>query len=533
MTKPICIVQSLNKLQKMHFTSFRICDGWNTWKLLSSIALIAVITGTGCQRNSATLIENVGQYQRVFLGDKVQLDGTSLLDWGAKKVTFNWDFDWDFSDANIQLDSEEAAPQHVYTKPGVYFARFEVTDEHGNKDYDFTTVEVLSDTKPGVQFVYGFEAGIGITNLKQAGSNFTFTLKNTNSFHFRLDNCANKEVIIKIYGYGPKRPCPETMTIYADDYTFDTYGSHDDYRLVYNFDYSNPQWHHLEDATYKYNSDEASLEIRCTFSQSPVYLAWSAPYLPSYLYRFWQDLEAKPNPKLKVLEIGKTVQGRSLKACIISDTIYSEKDKNTVIAFSTQHGFESVHGWTMQGMVNYLLSNASEVANALKRTIFKVVPQVNIDGVYHGVYRYNINGVDLNRDPGATQPEMIALNSLEKTSDNLAFYFKFHTHPPESPPLLEYRGYGDIDPELHKSFVKDYLQPTLGYDVIFKNRFERYRFGRGHFGVVNGYRFLIECSNLYLAPGVPSLPPNLQQVGEGTIKSVNAYMKDKDKHAGN
>ncbi|MFQ5865801.1 MAG: M14 family zinc carboxypeptidase, partial [bacterium] len=462
MAKLVCIGQSLNKPQDKHFACFRVFDGWNAWKLLGSIAMVAALTGTGCQRSHEPLRANAGPPQRVFVGDTVKFAGVASPDLRTSRATYNWDFDWDFSDANIQLDSEEAAPRHVYARPGVYFARLEVTDEQGNQDDDFTTVEVLSDSNSGVQFVYGFEAGIGITNLKQAGSNFTFTLENTNTFHFRLDNCENKEVVIKIYGYGPKRPCPESMTIYPDDYTFDTEGSHADYRLVYNYDYTNPQWQHLQDATYVYNSDEASLEIRCTFSQSPVYLAWSAPYLPSYLYRFWQELEAKPHPNLKVLEIGKTVQGWSIKACFISDTTYSDADKNTVIAFSTQHSFESVHGWTMQGMIKYLLSDAPEVAEALKRTIFKIVPQVNIDGVYLGLYRYNVNGVDLNRDPGATQPEMIAVNSVEKASDNLLFYFKFHTHPPESPPLLEYRGYGAIDPELHKSFVKDYLQPTLG-----------------------------------------------------------------------
>ncbi|MFQ5604807.1 MAG: hypothetical protein ACE5HS_16170, partial [bacterium] len=96
-------MQRRNKPQQMHFACFRVFHGL----LPGVIVLVAAFTASACQRSPEPLRANAGPPQRVFVGEMVQFHGASSLDLKESKVTFIWDFDWDFSDANIQLDSEE------------------------------------------------------------------------------------------------------------------------------------------------------------------------------------------------------------------------------------------------------------------------------------------------------------------------------------------------------------------------------------------------------------------------------------------
>ncbi len=64
-----------------------------------------------------------------------------------------------------------------------------------------------------------------------------------------------------------------------------------------------------------------------------------------------------------------------------------------------------------------------------------IVPMINVDGVYHGHFRMDIHGKNLNRfyiDPNLTlQPAIYGIKELAKhliSSNRLSFYFDLHGH---------------------------------------------------------------------------------------------------------
>jgi murein tripeptide amidase MpaA len=53
--------------------------------------------------------------------------------------------------------------------------------------------------------------------------------------------------------------------------------------------------------------------------------------------------------------------------------------------------------WMMQGIIDYLLSNAPEARLLRDSVVFKIVPMLNMDGVVEGNHRFSLATVDLNR----------------------------------------------------------------------------------------------------------------------------------------
>jgi Predicted carboxypeptidase len=51
----------------------------------------------------------------------------------------------------------------------------------------------------------------------------------------------------------------------------------------------------------------------------------------------------------------------------------------------------------MQGVIEFLVSDAPEAEKLRNQFIFKIIPMLNPDGVIHGNYRCDLAGRDLNR----------------------------------------------------------------------------------------------------------------------------------------
>jgi hypothetical protein len=66
--------------------------------------------------------------------------------------------------------------------------------------------------------------------------------------------------------------------------------------------------------------------------------------------------------------------------------------------------------------------------------VFLIVPMLNPDGVYHGTYRMDMLGHNLNRFynncVAHKQPSIFAISSLlQYHSEDLVGFFDFHSHP--------------------------------------------------------------------------------------------------------
>ena len=70
----------------------------------------------------------------------------------------------------------------------------------------------------------------------------------------------------------------------------------------------------------------------------------------------------------------------------------------------------------MQGFIRFLISNHPMALYLRENIVFKIVPMINVDGVYHGHYRMSIHNENLNRfyeDPRKDRhPEIFAIKRI-------------------------------------------------------------------------------------------------------------------------
>lgn len=141
-------------------------------------------------------------------------------------------------------------------------------------------------------------------------------------------------------------------------------------------------------------------------------------YYPSYnqYVSLMQDFQKNYPALCKVVNIGKSVQGRDLLFAHIghlNDTLHSVPE---FMYTSTMHGNETTGYILMLHLIDYLLSNYGvkpEVTALIDSVDIWINPLANPDGTYaggnasvHGATRFNANHVDLNRnypDPKAGQ----------------------------------------------------------------------------------------------------------------------------------
>jgi len=69
-----------------------------------------------------------------------------------------------------------------------------------------------------------------------------------------------------------------------------------------------------------------------------------------------------------------------------------------VFLTARQHPGETPSSYMIEGAIEFLTDpHNAEAAFLREHFIFKVIPMMNPDGVIHGNYRCNLQGVDLNR----------------------------------------------------------------------------------------------------------------------------------------
>lgn len=90
--------------------------------------------------------------------------------------------------------------------------------------------------------------------------------------------------------------------------------------------------------------------------------------------------------------------------------------KKIVIISARVHPGEAPSSHTFNGLLKFLLSNDARAHFLRKNFVFKLVPMLNPDGVYHGHYRMDIFGQNLNRfyhSPDVEkQPAVFAMRQL-------------------------------------------------------------------------------------------------------------------------
>lgn len=93
------------------------------------------------------------------------------------------------------------------------------------------------------------------------------------------------------------------------------------------------------------------------------------------------------------------------------------KDKKIIFISSRVHPGETPASFVLNGFLNLLLDRKNQVASVLRKMyVFKIVPFLNPDGVYNGMYRSDTLGHNLNRvylNPRLdTQPSIYAVRKI-------------------------------------------------------------------------------------------------------------------------
>jgi len=318
---------------------------------------------------------------RVYAGDVVLLDGYGS---GGTELKAYWDFD---DRDGVEKEAEGMIVKHSYKRAGAYIATLTVKDNLGFTSWDKKLIEVLTPVSEGLNITDNFEGGY-IGQTYKLGSTYRCHLTKTLHWTVRIDNCENKPVTLRVYGFGKNMPVPLAITHY-NDATFS-----EKFKALYSYGFDSQEWEVLDDAEYKYIPETETMEITAVFKKSPVYVGWSFIYTPYMLHRYLSGLPEKPF--LSIENIGKTVQGRDIPMVTIGEPGL-KKDK-AVWLLGGQHGFEVGGISAAEGMIDFLISDDPIAVEARSKIDFKILPLINPDAHANKWYRFNAHGIDLNRN---------------------------------------------------------------------------------------------------------------------------------------
>jgi zinc carboxypeptidase len=155
------------------------------------------------------------------------------------------------------------------------------------------------------------------------------------------------------------------------------------------------------------------VQLRVTMRGSTLHVARMEPYRLSDLDRLLETIGT--HPLVRIEPIGKTVAGRQLEIIRIGDPAAPYR----VFVRARAHPWEAGSNWVAQGLIDRLLVGDDEAKRFLRLYNVSVLPMANKDGVARGGTRFNLRGMDLNRNwDKPADPELSPENAaLERWLD--------------------------------------------------------------------------------------------------------------------
>ena len=259
-------------------------------------------------------------------------------------------------------------------------------------------------------------------------------------FHFRVSNCAGRELVLKITGLeGSAYPggWPRYNAAVSEDREF---------------------WGRAP-SSYDKGEDGGTLTIRFTPDAN---IAWFAYFAPYSMERHHDLVSAA------ALELGVShrVLGHSLDGQPIDCLDLGEGPKQ-VWLYARQHPGETMAEWWMEGALDCLTDPADPVGRKLRQLCtFHIVPNANPDGSRRGHLRTNAAGINLNREwasPSAEKsPEVLCIRDA---MDATGVDFAMDVHGDEAIPAVFLAGFHGI-PSMQEGQQEGYDR----YSAILKRR---------------------------------------------------------------
>jgi hypothetical protein len=204
-------------------------------------------------------------------------------------------------------------------------------------------------------------------------------------YYFRVDGARGREVTVVLtdlrgeYNYHPAPACvrDDTPPVASGD---------------------GKTWRHLGRIVVE--NSEATL--RFTPDSDRFWVAHLEPYTASRLDRFLDGIRGSPG--LTIEEIGKSVEGRSLRVLTISEPLRMDPVRPPVVwLMCRQHAWETGTSFAGEGAISFLLSEAGRPLR--RKAVFKILPMMDPDGCALGGVRFNRNGYDVNRNWDTADPD--------------------------------------------------------------------------------------------------------------------------------
>ena len=236
-------------------------------------------------------------------------------------------------------------------------------------------------------------------------------------FYYRIDNIKSQKMTFELENLeGVYRNKPHL--IYSDHT-----------QPVFSYDQEN--WERIENVLY--DSASRTLKFSESFDTSPVWIAYAHPYSYQRLKSLMSSIGK--NQYVSVEEIARTKEGRRIEMLTITDSGTVDDRKKTILLMAMQHAGEDAGTFYLEGLINFLLTDDADAINARKQFIYKLIPMMNPDGVFHGTTRYNSEMEDLNNiwlSEEKKQPEVAGVKRWAENwlgqGHNIDLFIDVHNH---------------------------------------------------------------------------------------------------------
>ncbi|MBD1261662.1 peptidase M14 [Maribacter polysiphoniae] len=144
------------------------------------------------------------------------------------------------------------------------------------------------------------------------------------------------------------------------------------------------------------------MKVKIHMESDSLYIARVDPYRVSDLQNLVSNIEE--NELVKITPIGNTVEGRKLQIIQVG----GDKAPHRIFIRARVHAWEPGGNWVVEGIIKKLLDNSRESKKYLENYTVYILPMANMDGVARGISRFNLNGMDLNRNLTAPADSILA-----------------------------------------------------------------------------------------------------------------------------
>ena len=230
---------------------------------------------------------------------------------------------------------------------------------------------------------------------------------------------------------------------------FSTGGSNlNNHAMVYSYDQET--WRFFDNNQRQSSLVRYSFSNNAAFTQNEVYVAYGLPYPTSRVDDKVAEWAATPyvapltsgfgsliigQSPGGIDDIGRSTAGQNLYGFQITDEAYTAAKQKIVLLGGT-HANETVGNWTLEGLVDFLVSDDLRAAQLRQRAEFYVYPMSNPDGRYAGMNRTTVQVQ--NEDPnrvwdsasnynGQTDIRAIGQSMRFDTGGDVDYFVDFHS----------------------------------------------------------------------------------------------------------